>query len=63
MKQKFAGLEGFARTLVLTALQQEARDAGDAAQVEICERALAGDEAAIQECGRVLDAAEAMRDD
>jgi len=43
-------------------LQREAGEAGDLAQVAICDRALEGDEAARAECARVIRAARAQRD-
>jgi len=41
-------------------LSNEAAEAGDQLQVEICNAALDGDDAAITECGRVIDEARAM---
>lgn len=38
----------------IDALRTEAGTAGDAAQVALCERALAGDEEAREECARVI---------
>lgn len=35
-------------------LRSEAAEAGDAKQVEICDRAIDGDAAAIRECARVI---------
>ena len=43
-------------------LRDEASQAGDVAQVAICNRALIGVEAAIGECVRVINEAEAMDD-
>lgn len=44
-------------------LRDEAGSAGDLAQVEICDRALAGDEQAIEECARVITHAAAQAAD
>lgn len=44
-------------------LKSEALTAGDAAQVELCDRALAGDWAAWRECERVINAAKARADE
>lgn len=41
-------------------LKQEAAQAGNLAQVEICERALDGDESAVRECERVVREAAAQ---
>ncbi len=41
-------------TAAIRQLRDEAGSAGDLAQVEICDRALAGDEQAIEECARVI---------
>lgn len=43
-------------------LRTEAAEAGDLAQVAICERALAGNESARLECERVIRDARAMED-
>lgn len=40
----------------IEALRTEAGQAGDLAQVALCDAALAGDEAALAECERVLNA-------
>jgi hypothetical protein len=50
-------------TAQIRALRTEAAQAGDQAQVEICDRALDGDEAAVAECARVIAAAQAMADE
>jgi hypothetical protein len=42
-------------------LQQEAAQAGDSAQVAICERAMTGDDDARRECQRVVADAAAQR--
>jgi hypothetical protein len=42
------------------ALQREARKAGDEAQVELCQRALAGDDEALTECLSVIAEAAAQ---
>lgn len=44
-------------------LRNEAGEAGDIEQVEICDRALAGDEDACEECARGIADAAAMHDD
>lgn len=44
------------------ALRTEAAAAGDLAQVDLCNAALAGDAGALAECMRVLTAAEAQRE-
>ena len=44
----------------LRQLRSEAARAGDSAQVEICDQALAGDSEAREECERVISAAIAM---
>lgn len=46
----------------LSALRREAGVAGDAAQVELCERAEYGDAIARALCARAIDAAQAMAD-
>jgi hypothetical protein len=47
----------------LEALEREAGEAGDIAQVDLCRLALAGDSHALRLCLRALADAEAMRDD
>ena len=44
-------------------LLREAGGAGDAAQVEVCERALTGDDDAWEECEQVIMAARAMEEE
>ena len=46
----------------LKALRREAGQAGDAAQVDLCERAEYGDAIARALCARAIDAAQAMAD-
>ena len=47
---------------ILWSLRDEAETAGDAAQVAICDRAMAGDRAATLECVRVISHAQAQAD-
>jgi len=44
----------------IKALRREAREAGDTAQVELCERALSGDQAAWDTCVEVIEYANDM---
>jgi hypothetical protein len=44
-------------------LRDEARNAGDEDQADVCERALSGDQASIDECNRVIAAALSMLDE
>lgn len=46
----------------LRQLRVEAAEAGDFAQVALCDKALQGDDAARAECARVIRAAQAMHD-
>ena len=45
----------------VTALRDEAAEAGDLKQVAICDRALKGSGAALAQCGQVIVYAEAQR--
>lgn len=49
-------------TTAIEQLRTEAGEAGDLAQVALCDRALAGEAAAIAECLAVIAAAAAMDD-
>lgn len=49
-------------TTQLRALRTEASQAGDLAQVTLCDRALDGDTAALVECARVIADAQAQED-
>lgn len=46
----------------IRAMRNEAAEAGDMAQVAICDLALDGDEQALAECERVRRAAQAMQE-
>jgi len=55
-------IDNITDTQIIT-LRIEAAQAGDEAQVALCDRALEGDDEARAECARTIAAAEAMADD
>lgn len=59
----WSGFPGTITDEQIHALSTEAAEAGDIAQVAICDRALSGDETARAECSRVIAAAEAQKDE
>lgn len=57
---KRATLEAFEREHYVLPLRREAAEAGDLAQVAVCDRALKGDALAIAACVRIIQNASAQ---